>query len=510
MSRGDARIKLAGLPVALTSRSFVQLVIIAVILGFAAVAMAGAAAVLAISRDQVLTQRVQHTNKVHDEIANFRTLLERSETARRGYLLSGEPSFAQTYRDTTALLPQSLQRLGELTGDNAGQQQRLAELGVQLGPHLADSRLSVDLVRRGGQVMAIRGFLAERASQRMPRIRALLTAMTQEESRLLASREALQRESVRNLYLSMAVAGPLLLLLAVGSTFVIFRYTRDLATAGEALAVLNEGLEQAVAERTAGLARANDEIQRFAYIVSHDLRSPLVNVMGFTAEMETSVKPLSALVERVEDAAPALLTAEAKDAVRTEIPEAIGFIRTSTQKMDRLINAILDLSRNGRRTLRPERLDMTNVLSDVAATLKIAAEDGDAEIVVAPALPAIVSDRLAIEQVFANLIENAIKYRRSDVPARIEITGSTRPGWCIFEVTDNGRGVDPKDHERVFELFRRAGVQDRPGEGIGLANVRAIVYRLRGNIEIDSALDQGSTFRVLLPPLLRADQETAS
>ena len=109
------------------------------------------------------------------------------------------------------------------------------------------------------------------------------------------------------------------------------------------------GLEGAVRDRTAELTRANAEIQRFAYIVSHDLRSPLVNVMGFTAELEAAAKPLAALLERAEAEAPGIVTEDARAAVRADLPESIGFIRTSTQKMDRLIAAILQLSRQGRR-----------------------------------------------------------------------------------------------------------------------------------------------------------------
>ena len=113
-----------------------------------------------------------------------------------------------------------------------------------------------------------------------------------------------------------------------------------------------------MSERTADLQRANDEIQRFAYIVSHDLRSPLVNVMGFTAELEAATKPLADLVDRIEAEQPDLLTKEAALAAREDLPEAAASSASSTQKMDRLINAILKLSREGRRVLTPEPIDL--------------------------------------------------------------------------------------------------------------------------------------------------------
>ncbi|HZZ68145.1 MAG TPA: ATP-binding protein, partial [Phenylobacterium sp.] len=280
------------------------------------------------------------------------------------------------------------------------------------------------------------------------------------------------------------------------------RYTRDLSASRGELAVLNAGLEEQVATRTADLRRANDEIQRFAYIVSHDLRSPLVNIMGFTAELEAAAKPLGALLERAEAEAPQIVSPDASTAVRSDLPESIGFIRTSTQKMDRLINAILQLSRQGRRVLTPEPLDVSRVLQGVADNLAHRSSELGASIEVAPNLPGVISDRLALEQIFSNLVENALKYLKPGRPGRIEVVGSRQAGRVVYEVRDNGRGIDPKDHDRIFDLFRRAGAQDQPGEGIGLAHVRALAYRLGGTVTCESALDQGATFRVSLPARL--------
>jgi signal transduction histidine kinase len=286
---------------------------------------------------------------------------------------------------------------------------------------------------------------------------------------------------------------------SVSSLLVILRFTTDLARSRDSLRKLNAGLEDAVAHRTADLQRANAEIQRFAYIVSHDLRSPLVNVMGFTAELETAVRPLSLLLQRAEAEAPGVVTPEARAAVEDDLPEAINFIRTSTQKMDRLINAILQLSRQGRRVLAPEPLDMNQVLDSIVGAMRHRSEQLGAEIVIEGDLPALTADRLAIEQIFSNLLENALKYLDPARPGRVTVSGRRAADRLIYEVADNGRGVDPKDQERIFDLFRRAGRQDQPGEGIGLAHVRALAYRLGGVVSVESVLDQGATFRVSLP-----------
>ena len=246
------------------------------------------------------------------------------------------------------------------------------------------------------------------------------------------------------------------------------------------------------------------EIQRFAYIVSHDLRSPLVNVMGFTAELEGATAAIAELIDRAEQRAPEILTEEARAAAREDLPEAIGFIRTSTEKMDRLIAAILKLSREGRRTIAPEPLDLAAMLAGIEASLTQQIEKRGATLAVEQPLPAIVSDRLAIEQVFSNLIENAVKYLSPDRAGRIVVRGKKDGQRVIFEVEDNGRGIAPADFNRVFDLFRRAGNQDQPGEGIGLAHVRALAYRLGGVIDVSSELSKGSTFRLTLPVTLQA------
>src|SRR5258708_2571101 len=91
-----------------------------------------------------------------------------------------------------------------------------------------------------------------------------------------------------------------------------------------------------------------------------------------------------------------------------------------------------------------------------------------------------------------------MKYLKPGVSGDISIRGRTKRGFAIFEITDNGRGVDPKDHQRIFELFRRAGAQDKPGQGIGLAHVRALVRRLGGTMSVSSELNSGSTFTITL------------
>jgi signal transduction histidine kinase len=166
--------------------------------------------------------------------------------------------------------------------------------------------------------------------------------------------------------------------------------------------------------------------------------------------------------------------------------------------MDRLISAILNLTREGRREFQPVLIETRELIENIVSTMAHQAAEAEAEIRIEP-LPEIVSDRLALEQIFSNLIDNALKYLKKGVPGDITVRGRKKLGFVIFEIADNGRGIDSKDHQRIFDLFRRAGTQDRPGQGIGLAHVRALVRRLGGTMTVASELGKGSTFTITLP-----------
>ncbi|TPG53076.1 sensor histidine kinase [Sphingomonas glacialis] len=477
-------------------------------MGFAALVAAGLAAAWSTAQNESHTRDVNHTYEVELAIGRARTLIEQSETARRGYVLTADPFYLYTYRKAMAQLPAKLERIATLTQDNPRQQRNIATLHALVDALAQQREQTIALTRNGNRERAVTLFQGESNARRMIILRAQSDAMVAEEQRLLAIRDAAQLASVRVFYATLAIAGLLLVLVAAATLLTVLRYTRDLATSRDALRDFAETLEEQVQERTADLTRANEEIQRFAYIVSHDLRSPLVNVMGFTAELESATTEIGALIDRAEATAPEIVTVDAWLAAREDLPEAIRFIRTSTQKMDRLINAILKLSREGRRVIAPQRLDVTAMVEAIAASLQTQIEARGATLVIDAPLPGLISDRLAIEQIFSNLIENAVKYLSPDRAGHIVVRGKTHGKRVTYEFEDNGRGIAPNDHQRVFDLFRRAGNQDQPGEGIGLAHVRALAYRLGGVIDVTSELGRGTTFRLNLPKIF-VDPNTA-
>lgn len=472
------------------------------IIGLAALVGAVGAVAALNGRNQTYTGWVEHTYEVEIAIQNYRVPMWQAEAARRGFIVTPIATARRVYREASAELNPALDAIDRLTGDNARQQplvKRLRALTHQIMEMRAQSVAAVDA---GPVTQAMRERWIAESAPLLLATREIGEQMIAEERRLLRIRDETQRRSVETFLVVLTIAGALVVVIAGLIYLTLSRYTADLTTSRDRLRDLADTLEEAVAERTADLTRANEEIQRFAYIVSHDLRSPLVNVLGFTSELESAAARIADFIDVAERDAPHLPLAEARLAAREDLPEAIGFIRTSTQKMDRLINAILKLAREGRRAITPERIDMAALCRAIADTLQHRVDAIGAEIRIDPSIPPVVTDRLAIEQIMSNLIENAVKYLQSGRPGVIDVRGRIHQGRAVFEVADNGRGIDPRDHQRIFDLFRRSGTQDQPGEGIGLAHVRAMAYRLGGTIDVDSRLGEGSTFRLTLPQTL--------
>ncbi|MBX7457333.1 CHASE3 domain-containing protein [Qipengyuania sp. 1NDH17] len=453
------------------------------------------------------TDAVEKTLERQASIDSLATFSEQIAVGRRGFLLQPDPLFARTVREASSDFESEQARLADMLV-SVEQRDRLeeirelnAERTVMIDAMFADPEAAV----ADADTM---DFNTDGAVLITQDIREIAEEMSAAESRTLVERNRAQLDSLLLFYIVGGLSLMLLLGVLVTAVSIVLRYNRDLAAAQVSLREANTGLETAVQSRTAELIRANEEIQRFAYIVSHDLRSPLVNVLGFTSELDEARKIIHAHLEELYANHPDLRDEEAWLAVDEDLPEALGFIRTSTEKMDRLINSILELSRQGRRKLQPEELDMEELVEDIVDSLYQRTEDAGATIEV-KSIPELESDRIAVEQILQNLIENAIKYLSPERAGKIVVEGSKAVGTVRIDVIDNGRGIAPEDHERIFELFRRAGTQDQEGEGLGLANVRALAYRLGGTIEVDSELGKGSRFRLSLPAKFIAQEALA-
>jgi signal transduction histidine kinase len=454
---------------------------------------------------------VVHTVEVENQINTVLLEIRRAESAARGYLLTSEPRFLADHETAVASIIPDVDKLIKLTSDNPVQTEFANKLRSAVGERLAEFAKAIDFVKRNDTAGGVAMLRDPGAGDSVRAISEASAAMFIEETRLFAQRtEKADRTQV--LASSVTIAGSsCVIALAVLSIFLVRRSARARDEAEAQLRDSNVNLESIVQERTSDLREANEEIQRFAYIVSHDLRSPLVNIMGFTSELEElrgDIFKRIATLGRGASSAPLVPDNASDDAepalegpdkqLSQDFTEALGFIKSSIGKMDRLISAILNLTREGRREFQPVPIDTRELIEGIVSTVAHQAAEANAQVRIEP-LPEIVSDRLALEQIFSNLIDNALKYLKPGVPGDIAVRGRTKLGFAIFEIADNGRGIDSKDHQRIFDLFRRAGPQDRPGQGIGLAHVRALVRRLGGTMSVASELHNGSTFTITLP-----------
>ena len=477
--------------------TFVRSTILFVILGFVALLIIVGATFWLVELAQNYSDSVNYARQQRGAIIDLRGEVQDAETGQRGYLLTSNQDYLAPYLSASAKFPGQLNRVRSLLAadpDTKGDVDRLASV---LTDKMAELDRTIELDRAGKHDEAIAIVKTNLGRNLMDEARGIFTRLIDvAEARVTDTLER-QKLNISHLRTIALVSGLAIMAIAGGSIWMIFRYTKQLIEAETEVTTLNASLESRVRERTAELARANEEVQRFAYIVTHDLRAPLVNVMGFTSELETGLAAFQGCLAR-PDSAEAL--AAARIAATEDMPEAIGFIRSSTTKMDGLINAILKLSREGRRTLRPERIDLGALLRTAVANVQHQVTEVGGEVTIQASVPAILSDRMALEQVFGNLLDNAIKYKSPDRSLAVRIRARQERGRRVFvDVEDNGRGIAEVDHERVFDLFRRSGAQDQRGEGIGLAHVRVIVRNLGGEITVKSKLGQGTTFTVNLP-----------
>jgi signal transduction histidine kinase len=235
---------------------------------------------------------------------------------------------------------------------------------------------------------------------------------------------------------------------------------------------LNDELEQRVSDRTAELTASYKELEAFSYTVSHDLRAPLRGIDGFSQVL-------------LEDYA---------ESLDEQAREYLGRVRAASQRMGRMIDSILGLSRVARRELRREALDLSRLAADIARELKDGDPGRDVECVIAPGLRAR-GDRDLLRLALQNLFDNAWKFTAGRDDARIEFCQVRRDGESLFCVRDNGAGFDMQYVDTLFRVFSRLhSANEFPGEGVGLASVQRIIRRHGGRIWAEGAVGQGASF----------------
>ncbi len=265
----------------------------------------------------------------------------------------------------------------------------------------------------------------------------------------------------------------------LGKVLGVFAAARDITEIQKAEDILvnyHDNLEERVKIRTKELAESNEDLKRFAYITSHDLREPLRMITNFLQ----------------------LLERRYKDKLDQDAIDFINFAVDGAKRLDDMINDLLEYSRLTRIDLHFTQVNSEKALEETLIILKVLIEENNAVVTYDP-LPNIIGDEILFIQLFQNLINNAIKYRSQETP-QIHISAKKENNQYLFSVKDNGIGIDSKHLDRIFTIFQRLhGKDEYEGTGIGLAIAEYIVHKFGGVIWVESELGKGSTFYFTIP-----------
>jgi signal transduction histidine kinase len=244
------------------------------------------------------------------------------------------------------------------------------------------------------------------------------------------------------------------------------------------------------------ISSKNKELENYLYVASHDLRSPLVNIQGFSQRLQKQLNTINSLFENEE------LNAESKKKIdeitKNGIPKTLEFIFSNAAKMDKLITGLLQISRTGNVKMNVQKIDMNKLIDTIIRNLSFQLEEIGAKINYENLHPCY-GDIVLLSQLFTNLIENAIKYRSRERPLEILIKSSPMYKKVSYTIQDNGIGISQRHIERIWDVFYRVNTQNEiPGEGIGLSIVKRITDKHHGKVRLHSEEGIGSTFFIEL------------
>lgn len=466
-------------------------------------------------------KRAEYSKIILNSIRTFEGRLYVSIISFRSWIFSGQENNYFQYQESWKAVRQSYDTFRKLTEDNPLQRDRLIRLDEGLkGFERVLSQAAHDL--RGQEKVPttdsiVRYLTNLPIDENLKEIGNEFDLFSQEELRIAEKRRhALDRSGKTGIW--AAIIGSVLTVIVTGLLWALFSHTilsqiklfeRDLADYSEGKE-LQEGVYykdeigncgKAFALVVQQLREKEREVDTFVYSTSHDLRSPLVNLEGFSRELEISFKAFQEALPRINCLEQ--MRSEVSTLLEREVTPSLGFIRSAVSRLSSIIDGLLKLSRLGKVEVKFEEIALTPLITELIDAYRVKDHDAFKIDVTLHPLPVIVSDKRSLQHIFGNLISNAFKYmQKENLHGQIEIGTTPFPekssGVTLY-VKDNGVGIPAAYHSKVFKAFERLHPTLASGEGMGLVFVRKVVHTLGGKIWFESDHEKGSTFFVYLP-----------
>jgi len=423
--------------------------------------------------------QVQNTQSFQNALLRLEGLAKDAESGERGYLLSGDESYLLPYQLALGDISSDANTLINQVRDNAAlrpSQKATALRIIDLARKAVDDAgQNISAARKDSFRPPIDRLHGAAAESRAEQLRKAVGDLEGQLSDDLQHQIRDQRILSTTVFILFLVATVVLIFVGFWLYNNLVSYMHDSRAAQAELEQLNAELEDRIASRTLDLSKANEELQQFAYVASHDLQEPIRTITSFTQ----------------------LLANRYHGRLDPDADEFIDYIVSSSRRMTDLINGLLALIRLRKMALPRGPVSIEKLLRDAESSLQAAIRESNARVENTP-LPFLAADPVQITQLFMNLIGNAIKYRRSADPI-IKVSARRETEEWIFAVEDNGQGFEQQFAERIFGLFQRLHGREIQGTGMGLSIARKIVERHGGKMWAESRIGVGSTFYFTLP-----------
>lgn len=408
---------------------------------------------------------IERTEEVIEETNSLMQVLVDAQTAIRGYTITQEQVFLEEYQETIVSVPIYHEQIAELIRNNSQQQQQLETIEAEIQKQLNLLAQILDQIETGEPTNQTQSNqLLSQAKQEIDAIRDLVNQFKTNEFRLLSLRlERLdQVRMITNFLFVLAIAISIL-----GYWIALQLYYKSQANLEDRAKKL-ESLNQTLATTNQLLETRNQELDRFTYIVSHDLKAPLRGIDNLSEWLEEDLQ----------------------DKLDEDTSKHIALLRQRVSRLTSFIDALLEYSRVGRSEKQKVKVDVKKLLEEIIDSLQ---PPPQFIIEIEPNMPILNTDALLLQQVFSNLISNAIKHYPGD-EGKVKISVASRGEYYLFSVADNGMGIAPEHQKKVFEIFQTVATNRQQSTGIGLSIVKKIVETQGGKIWLESQPDQGTTF----------------